>query len=63
MGYYIFDPNTGKFISGPFACKNWARISMREKQPQAGAPEREPYVVVELIKDDIMTKKVKYERK
>jgi len=61
--YYIFNPNTGVFIAGPFACKNVARITCREKTPQAGAPEREPYVVVDLLKQDIMLHKVDYRRK
>lgn len=58
--YYIFDPNNGEFISGPFTCKNLARRSIR---PQAGAPENQPYIVVQLFKDDILLKKVDYSRK
>jgi hypothetical protein len=61
--YYVFDPNTGGFVAGPMSCKNWAKIVCRDKQPTAGAPEREPYVVVELLKDDIMLHKVDYRRK
>lgn len=61
--YYIFNPNTGAFVGGPFACKTWARICMRDKQPTAGIPENEPYVVVDLLKDDIMLHKVDYKKK
>lgn len=61
--YYIFNPNNGKFISGPFTCKNWAKVTMRSIQPQAGAPENESYVIVELNKNDIMQKKVSFTSK
>ncbi len=61
--YYVFDPNNGEFVSGPMSCKNLAKIVCRDKQPMACAPEREPYVVVELKKDDIMLHKVDYRKK
>lgn len=60
--YYIFNPNSGVFVGGPYACKTWARVCMADKQPKAGAPEMEPYVVVELKKEDIMLKKIDYKR-
>ncbi len=61
--YYIFNPNNGVFVGGPYACKTWARVCMAEKQPKAGVPEMEPYIVVELLKDDIMLHKVDYRKK
>lgn len=61
--YYIFNPNNGQFISGPMACKTWAKVVCRDKTPKVGAPENEPYVVVDLKKEDIMSKKVDYKRK
>jgi hypothetical protein len=60
--YYVFNPNNGKFVSGPFACKNVANASRRMNQPTAGAPENEPYMVVELSKDEVISKKVKLPR-
>jgi hypothetical protein len=51
---YIYSPSCGRFIAGPFQCPNVAYSVMREKQPQAGAPEVESYVLVEMAYGSVM---------